>query len=124
MIIEIDDTKNVSDLQERFSFSFPSLKLEFCPKKHGWEDICPENKFYSGDTSIASIRKIHDPGTLNVNSWNKVGEVEKEFYKKFGLSVQIFYRCGQRWIQTGKSDNLTIDSLQEKTYKYPKVGLL
>ena len=124
MIIEIDDTKKVSDIQDKFSLSFPSLKLEFCPKKHGWEDICPESQFLDSDLKIASIRKIHSPGTIELKSWYKVGEVEKEFYRKFGLNVQICYRCGSRWIQTGKSDNITLDSLQKKSFKHPVIGIL
>lgn len=124
MILEIDDTRKLSDLQEKFSLCFPSLKLEFCQNKHKWEDICPERHFLDSDLSIASIRKIHYPGTLEIKSWYKVGEVEKDFYLKFGLNVQICYQCGSRWIQTGKSDNITIDSLQKKSFKNPVIGIL
>ena len=57
------------------------------------------------------LEKIHEPGTIEVKSWHKIGEVEKEFYTRFGLNVQICYRSGGKWIQTGRSDNMTIDSL-------------
>lgn len=124
MILEIDDTKKVSEIEDRFSFCFPLLSLKFCRKKHGWEDICPESGFVDDNTTVGEIRKMHNPGTLEISSWSKVGEVEKEFYNKFGLSVQICFRCGSRWIQSGKSDNLTIDSLQKKSFIRPVVELL
>jgi hypothetical protein len=124
MIIEIDDTQKVTDIQDRFASCFPTLKLEFCRKKHGWEDMCPEREFFDGNTRLSSIRKSHEPGIIEIKSWSKVGEVEKEFYQKFGMSVQICYQCGQRWIQSGKSDNLTIDSLQKKSFAQPVKGLL
>ena len=124
MILQIDDTKTINDVQERFSLCFPLLKIEFCRKKHGWEDICPESQFISSYKTIASVRKIHNPGTFEIKSWFKVGEVEKEFYRKFGLYVQICYKCGRKWIQTGKSDNISLDSLQKKAFDRPVVGLL
>lgn len=114
MLLEVDDSKKIGDLQERFSLCFPSLKLEFCRKKHGWEDTCEEPEFFGSEVPVMKIRKKHDPGILEIKSWNKVGEVEKDFYRKFGLSVQIFYKCRDMWIQTGKADNVTLAFLQEK----------
>jgi hypothetical protein len=124
MIIEIDDTKKVADLQDKFSLCFPSLKIKVCSKKHRWEGICPDNQFLDENTGIATIRTVHEPGTIEIKSWSKVGEVEKEFYQKFGISIQICYRCGERWIQTGKSDNLTIDDIQKRSFVYPVRELL
>jgi hypothetical protein len=115
MILEIDDTKTTADLQDRFSMSFPSLKLEFCRKKHKWEEICSDSDIIHDNVSIGDIRKNHDPGIIEMKSWHKIGNIEKEFFSKFGLSVQITYKSGNRWIQTGKSDNITIDKLVKKT---------
>lgn len=114
MILEIDDTKTIADLQDRFSLCFPHLKLQFCSRKHGWEQLCPEKEIINGNMPVAEIRKKHTPGVLELKSWDKVGEVEKEFQRRFGLNVQICYRSGGHWIQTGKSDNVTIDFLMKK----------
>lgn len=115
MRLEIDDTKTTGDLQDRFSLCYPLLKLEFCNKKHGWEQMCPESLILHQDTPISTIRKTHNPGLIEMKSWRKVGEIEKEFYDRFGLNVQICYRSGGKWIQTGKSDSMTIDSLMRKS---------
>ena len=114
MLLEIDDTKTISELQDRFSLCYPLLKLEFCNKNHGWEEICPERQLIHDDIQIGSIRKIHDPGVIEMKSWDKVGRIEKEFHVRFGLNVQICYRSGKHWIQTGKSDNMTLKSLMRK----------
>lgn len=114
MILEIDDTKTIGDLQDRFSLCYPLLKLEFCKGKHGWEKICPEHEIIREDAAISDIRNIHNPGVIEMKSWNKIGEIEKQFHAQFGLNVQICYRSGGRWIQTGKSDNMTIKSLMQK----------
>jgi hypothetical protein len=114
MTLEIDDTKTITEIQDKFSMCFPLLKIDFCAKKHGWQEICPESQIIHEDMPLSLLRKNHNPGTIEVKSWQKVGEVEKEFYNKFGLSVQISYKSGDRWIQTGKSDNVTIAFLMKK----------
>ncbi|MBL7696895.1 MAG: hypothetical protein JNK79_02010 [Chitinophagaceae bacterium] len=114
MILEIDDSKTIGDLQDRFSLCYPLLKLEFCKARHGWEEICPEHQIIRKDAAISDIRNIHYPGTIEMKSWNKIGEIEKKFQTKFGLNVQICYKSGGRWIQTGSSDNMTIKSLMQK----------
>lgn len=115
MILEIDDSKTIADLQDKFSMCFPTLKLEFCTQKHKWEEICAESKIIHRNVSIRDIRKTHMPGTIEMKSWHKIGNIEKEFFSRFGISVQIAYKSGNRWIQTGKSDNITIDRLIKKT---------
>jgi len=117
VIIEIDDIKTVGDMQDRFSLCFPGLKLELCRATHRWEEFSLERDFFPGSFHIGVIRKNHDSGSIEIKSWDKVGEVEKKFDKLFGLNVQICYQAGQHWIQTGKSDNLTIGELQKKSYE-------
>ena len=114
MLLEIDDTKTTGELQDRFSLCYPLLKLEFCKHKHGWEQVCPERAIIHDDIQVGVIRSRHDPGVIEMKSWDRVGRIEKEFYLKFGLNVQICYRSGGRWIQTGKSDNMTLKSLMRK----------
>lgn len=115
MILEIDDLKTTGDLQDRFASCYPLLKLGFCKNKHGWEKTCPESQIMHDDIPLAHIRTKHEPGTIEIKSWSKVGEVEREFYTRFGLNVQICYRSGGKWIQTGKSDSATIDFLMKKS---------
>lgn len=124
MLLLIDDSLRINDVQERFSMCFPKLKIEFCKKRHHWEAVCPERDIISPDCLIGGIRETHNPGTMEIKSRDKVGEVEKRLRERFGLNAQIFYKSGQRWIQTGKSDNLTIGELQDKSYlRAPRILL-
>lgn len=116
MILLIDDSLTINDIQDRFQLCFPKLKIEFCKKHHHWEGVCSEKDIFPNDKPIGNIRRKHNPGMLEIKSWQKVGEIEKKFHEEFGLNAQIFYRSGQRWIQTGKSDNLTLKQLQDKSY--------
>lgn len=114
MTLEIDDSKRIGEIQEKFSLCYPLLKLEFCRKKHGWQQVCPDKEIVQDDICVGDIRKNHNPGVIEMKSQQQVGRIEKEFYKKFGLSVQICYKSGQHWIQTGRSDNMTLKSLMHK----------
>ena len=111
MILEIDDSKTTGDLQERFSIHFPLLKLQFCRRKHGWEEVCNGSGIVHQDLPISEVRGKHNSGTIELNVCQKIGKIKSEFYERFGLSIQICYKSGKYWIQTGKSDNMTIDSL-------------
>jgi len=117
MLLEIDDTKTISDLQDRFSLCFPNLKIELCRKKHNWEEYCAASEIYPAHMPIGKIRKIHQPGVLDIKSTYKVGEVEKALQETFGLNAQIYFRSGDKWVQTGKADNYTIGALQQAAYR-------
>ena len=108
MLIEIDDTKTVADIQDRFSLCFPRLKIEFYKKPHGWEESSSTKHQVEPDAFIGDIRKNHNPGILEIKSWYKTGEVEKLFKQLFGLNAQIFRLENNRWKQSIESDGLTL----------------
>jgi hypothetical protein len=114
MTLEIDDSKTIGEIQDKFSLCYPLLKLHFCNKKHGWQQVCPDKDIIQDDIRVGDIRKNHEPGVIEMKSWQQVGRIEKEFYTRFGLSVQICYKSGRHWIQTGKSDSMTLKSLMRK----------
>ena len=117
MILQLEDSKSIEDIQKQFSFFFPFLKIEFFTKRHIWEGMYKEHELLPGSLLLGSIRKQHNSGAFEIKPWHKIGEVENEFYLKFGLNVQIYFKSGKRWIQTTKSDNLTIFNLQMQTNK-------
>lgn len=113
MLIEIDDSKTVSDIQDRFSLCFPFLKIEFYHKPHRWEESSLTANRVDPSTVIGEIRKKHHPGILEIKSWYKTGDVEHLFKKLFGLNAQIFRLQDGHWKQSTQSDNLTLKTLTE-----------
>lgn len=108
MIIYINDMLTVGDLQERFSKCFPLLKIEFYRTSHKWKQHSSPHDLVDPMTTIETIRKIHDQGTLEIKSWYQSGKVENDFKNKFGLNVQVYRRRHSGWIQTVSTDNLTL----------------
>jgi hypothetical protein len=117
MLIEIDDSKTIADIQDRFSLCFPYLKIEFYDNSHTWEESSSAAHLVDSSSLIGNIRKKHDPGVIEIKSWNKTGEVEQMFKKLFGLNAQIFGLEGDRWKQSTESDNLTLAMQSEIAMK-------
>lgn len=113
MLLEIDDTKTIADLQERFNLCFPQLKIEFYTRPHHWQENSADNLKIDPQTLIGKIRTNHQPGVLEIKSWNKTGEVEQNFRNLFGLHVQVFYNDHHSWKQSIHSDNKTLAMLSE-----------
>lgn len=113
MIMEINDTKTIEDIRREFSAYYPFLSIEFYDEPHlvgeasSFKHLLPHNK------TIREIRKRHNPGMLEIHSWHKTGNVEREFKKLFVLNIQILRRQGNAWIQTVGTDELTLEEQNE-----------
>lgn len=111
MLLEIDESKTVGDLQERFMECFPGLSLAFYTHAHSWHHPSPPQTEVSPETSISEISKKHLPGILEILSSDKAGEVEVKLKKQFGLFVQVLYQKNGQWIETGNDDDKTLAEL-------------
>ena len=108
MILSIKDNSPISDLQDKFNECFPHLKLEFYHKRHKLNHASLEEQRIKEDMRIGDIRKKHNRGTLEIKSWDKTGDVEQRFLEEYGLFVQIFRLENGKWVQSVKSDELTL----------------
>lgn len=108
MLLHIDDNALITDLQDDFSDSFPLLKIEFYDEPHHYKERASDKHRILGDWKIGSIRKIHNPGELEIMSWYSAGRVERDFKEKFGLNVQVFRQENGSWIQNRNSDTLSL----------------
>ena len=108
MLITIDDSKTIGDIQEQFSLCFPSLKIEFYDTPHKWKESSSDEYLIDAAMFIKEIRKTHQPGVLEIKSYFKTGDVEQIFRKQFGLNAQIFRLEDGKWKQSTKSDQFTL----------------
>lgn len=108
MLIEIDESKTIADIQDRFSLCFPYLKIEFYDVPHHWEKSSPAKHLIDPGAFIKDITKRYSPTVLEIKSWHKTGEVEQMFKRLLGLNAQIFRMQGEHWEQSTKSDRLTL----------------
>lgn len=113
MLLPIDDDRQISELQERFSNSFPWLKIEFYSHPHHWKEGTSESEIINPQRLTGDVRSNHAHGVLEIKSWYQTGRVEQDFKHLFGLNVQIFKLEDGKWKQTVSSDKLTLKQQNE-----------
>jgi len=64
---------------------------------------------YPATYRLKQCRKIHQDGALHISPEHTVAEMETELWEKFGLSVQIFRKSGNLWIETSLTDSWTLE---------------
>lgn len=108
MEIYISEEDVLRNIQNKFHEVYHYLKLEcyLCPHERG--EGTENNKKISGDTPIEEIRLIHSFGWLDISEHRTVAEVERDFYRDMGLAVQIFRRSRTGWVQTTRTDELSL----------------
>ena len=104
MILHIQNSLMVEDVQDHFSECFPWLKLEFYSKPHRSKKASSEKDLVDPKTTITEITKDHKAGTLEIKSSDTVGYIETALKNLFGLNAQIFRKENNSWIQTTTSD--------------------
>jgi hypothetical protein len=119
MLLHIDDTWTVSDVQDAFSRCFPGLRIAFCKKPPFYKEATPCTTAIEGNQRIGAIRKTHGAGYLEILSWYTVARLEKEFREQFGLPVQVFRKEQGKWMQTSSTDNYTLRQQSEMAQQAP-----
>ncbi len=111
--MEINDNTALKEIQLVFSNFYPYLQIAFYRKGHTEYEVSKETDAIDADTTVGSIKKTHVSGLLEIQPLYKVSEVEKEFQERFGLSVQIFRKEKEKWIQASGMDDFTLKDLNE-----------
>lgn len=114
MILEINNTVTIKEVQRRFRAAFPFLKIEFSDRPHDWGEPVMDGHWYGIDFQLISLTKRAPLADfIIIQPWDKVGDVEEQFKTKFGLYPQILRREEYQWIQTAGTDELMLDELNE-----------
>jgi hypothetical protein len=113
MILKINDSKTIGDIKMKFAECFPYLKIEAYYRKHKWKAGTKAQFLVPAESKIGDIRRSHTQGIIDIKSWHKTGDVENIMRALFGLNIQVFRRYKDEWIQTTKSDNLTLREQSE-----------
>lgn len=117
MLLKIFDRIKIDAIQDKFNECFPYLKLEFYSRPHKWQEASHEDYLIQPGSYLEDIRKSHASGLMSIKSWDKTGKVEQDFYRIYGLNVQIFRFDRNKWIQTSDSDGLTLQEQSELSRK-------
>lgn len=115
MKIEVSTTKTIGEIQHEFNEMFPALKLAFFTKPHQAYKGSPA-KFLITDRSLRldSLEKKPHSGVLHIEPEMPTWQLERLFEQEYGLHVQVFRKSGNTWLETSRSDDLTLEQQQAK----------
>ena len=105
MILYISSYKKISDIQEDFNAAYPFLKIEFY-QTAGKPGSAVRQKL--NKTSLLALAGMRAEGELEINDAMTVGQLEKTFRDKFGITVQVSRKSGTLWLETTMTDNWTL----------------
>ena len=111
MHIDINDDTPLQDIRNTIDNFYPYLDIAFFKMPHKKYESCnPEDK-WSYDMKVGEIRKTHFSGIIEIQPSYKVADVEKEFYERLGISVQILRKEDKEWEQSTGMDDLSLRQL-------------
>ncbi len=111
MHLDINDNTTLQSIRETLDDFYPYLDIAFFKKPHKkYEASKPEDK-WAFENKVGDIRKTHFSGIIEIQPWYKVADVEKEFYERLGMSVQILRKDDTGWEQTTGMDDLSLRQL-------------
>lgn len=115
--IEIDNEfMTLKDIKDQFNKKFPNLKIEFFQKHHEPKEASPKNAIYEDSLTLKDVR---DEGSLNpisIHGNTKTSTLEEHFENEYGVSVQVYKKRGNTWIQSTSTDDWTLSEQEESTH--------
>ena len=110
MNIHLASDTTMGALQAQFNAFFPNLKLAFFSKPHDdFKSSAAKFLIQEKDKLLGALMdRLASPCEIDIQAHMKVMEVEKLFEEQFGLHVQVFRRSGKIWLETSKTDHLTL----------------
>jgi hypothetical protein len=109
MRLKIKPAMQVAEVQQAFTKMFPYLKLEFY-KSPG--DV-KAGRVMKGSMHIADLKAGVPESGIDVAPGMMVSELEGRFRDQFSLTVQVFRRSGNTWLQTTMTDDWTLQHQNE-----------
>jgi hypothetical protein len=114
MTIRITDKRRISAIQEEFSKMFPYLKIEFFSRLHKMDGASPKRMMKNPSKTIGECRTIHNDGEIIITPNMSVAELEKRFGNIYGLSIQVFRKSGDAWLETTVTDSWTLEKQNQQ----------
>ena len=112
MKININDKKKISSIQKEFSQAFPYLKIEFFSKPHSVGSPSSKKTMKPSTKTIGECRTVHSSGTITISPKTTAAELEQNFLDIFGLSVQVFRKSGNAWLETTVTDSWSLEKME------------
>src|SRR5687767_2614591 len=105
MTIQIHPDRIIQEIQTEFSEEFPYLKIEFFRKGVRYKPTRKRDQSLSKDLKLGNINMLDFKDDLRITASMTVKELEKIFEDRLGLSVLVYRKSGNLWLEPTMTDN-------------------
>ncbi len=109
MCITISDSRKIYTIQEDFNKLFPNLKINFFVKPHKYDGPLSKKIISNISKTLGECRIIHSKGSITITPNMIVTDLDQNFNDVYGLSVQVFRRSGDTWLETTVTNSWTLE---------------
>ncbi len=105
MEISVDREIQLQDIQKQFGEAYPFLKLEILGS-----DV--KKAFVAKPLSYDSRKKqyrVNATDKVSLDGARTVAELEQDFKNLFDLSIQVYRKAGNMWIETTLTHDWTLE---------------
>lgn len=124
MYLHIAPNRLIKEVQKEFNTEFPYLKFEFFRNKPSGQPGLPLKNLILHNCRIGEMQAAITDGDVEIKEDMKVEDLENIFKDKFGLSMQIFRRSGNIWLETTMTDNWTLGRQNEHGKEISAEGII
>ena len=114
MQLHLTADSKISEIQKEFHHYYSYLKIEFYSEPHKAGELSREKYRIAHDKKISEVGK---KGINEVYEWNEettVKEFEKNLFEICGLSVQVFRKSVNIWLETSITDKWTLEKQNQE----------
>ncbi len=108
MVLHINSSVLISDVQKEFNSLFPFLKLEFFHNRSFARSDFSASQLIPYNKKLGENKNNIGETDIEISEDMKVSELESLFKDRFSLAVQVFRKSGNVWLETTMTDNWTL----------------
>jgi hypothetical protein len=108
MKLNLSADTRIKDIRDAFNRQFRYLQIEFFKNPHRPGQANPLNEKLPHNATLLDINGVMKEGEIIISSRHTVEEIEQRFQRFFHLPVQIFRKTRFGWLETTKTDRLTL----------------
>ena len=106
------NNKTIGQIQQEFNIAFPYLRIQFFKENHNENEGSRPNIMIKNATQLISVNPSDQ--NLEISGDMKVSELENLFKLKYKLSIQVFRKSGNAWLETTVTDSWTLDKQNQE----------
>ena len=106
--------KTIAEIKDDFNKFFPGLSLAFYKKPHAVGMASSPKEEIDEKTALKDLIDFSGGEYIEVDPEMSVMDLESSMQDKYNLSLQVFRKSNDLWLQTSSTDHWSLNHQNEK----------